>query len=190
MKILGTLSLTLALGALAACTTGPKIRVDAAPGINVAAYQTYSFLEPFGTDRSGYGTTLSGHIKSATRTQMDARGYRYVEKDGDLLVNASTRSAEKTDVSTMPGPDPWMGRYGRYGYWGGYNEQVVVSNYTEGTLVIDVVDRAKGQMIWSGAAIGRVTEKDRANIGPVISGAVGDIFAQYPKPAAGLPAAK
>jgi hypothetical protein len=90
----------------------------------------------------------------------------------------------------MPGPDPWMGyRYGRYGYWGGYNEQVVVSNYTEGTLVLDFVDRASNQMIWTGAAIGRVTEKVRDNLATAVNNVVADIFAKYPKPAVGVPAA-
>ena len=31
--------------------------------------------------------------------------------------------------------------------------------------MIDLVDRARGEMVWSGAAIGRVTEKVRENLG-------------------------
>lgn len=183
MTLARSLSLPLfaALLSLTACATGPRIRVEAAPGADLASYKTYSFMEPFGTDRSGYGTPLSRYVKDAVRSQLDTRGYRYVDKDGELLVNAGAKVADKTSVSTMPVSDPFFSyRYGRYRYWTGYREEVVVNQYTEGTLVIDLVDRARGEMVWSGAAIGRVTAKVRENLGPAVTGAVNDIFAKLP----------
>lgn len=91
----------------------------------------------FGTDRSGVATTLG---------------------------NAAVKSSEKTDVSTMSVPDPYFGyRYGRYSPWVGYNQETVVRQYTEGTLTVDPVDRARKQLVWSGAAFGRVTDKVRNN---------------------------
>jgi hypothetical protein len=81
----------LALGACAT-TSGPKVRVDADPTANMASYGSYSFIEPFGTDRSGYSTPLGNAVKQAVRREMDVRGLRYMESGGDLLVNAGAMS--------------------------------------------------------------------------------------------------
>jgi hypothetical protein len=173
----------LALGACAT-TSGPTVRVDADPTANMASYGTYSFFEPFGTDRSGAATPLGNTVKQALRREMDVRGLRYVESGGDLLVNAAIKSSEKTDVSTMSVPDPYFGyRYGRYSPWVGYNQETIVRQYTEGTLTIDLVDRARKQLVWSGAAFGRVTDKVRSNPQGAVDTAVREIFARYPKAA-------
>jgi hypothetical protein len=174
----------LVLGACAT-TSGPTVRIDADPTANMASYGTYSFFEPFGTDRSGAATPLGNTVKQALRREMDVRGLRYVESGGDLLVNAAIKSSEKTDVSTMSVPDPYFGyRYGRYSPWVGYNQETIVRQYTEGTLTIDLVDRARKQLVWSGAAFGRVTDKVRNNPQGAVDTAVREIFARYPKAAA------
>jgi hypothetical protein len=174
----------LALGACAT-TSGPTVRVDADPTANMASYGTYSFFEPFGTDRSGAATPLGNTVKQALRREMDVRGLRYVESGGDLLVNAAVKSSDKTDVSTMPTMDPYFGyRGGRYNPWVGYSQETIVRQYTEGTLTIDLVDRARKQLVWSGAAFGRVTDKVRNNPQSAVDTAVREIFARYPKAAA------
>jgi hypothetical protein len=174
----------LALGACAT-TSGPTVRIDADPTANMASYGTYSFFEPFGTDRSGAATPLGNTVKQALRREMDVRGLRYVESGGDLLVNAGVKSSDKTDVSTMPTMDPYFGyRGGRYNPWVGYSQETIVRQYTEGTLTIDLVDRARKQLVWSGAAFGRVTDKVRNNPQSAVDTAVREIFARYPKAAA------
>jgi hypothetical protein len=174
----------LALGACAT-TSGPTVRVDADPTANMASYGTYSFFEPFGTDRSGAATPLGNTVKQALRREMDVRGLRYVESGGDLMVNAGVKSSDKTDVSTMPTMDPYFGyRGGRYNPWVGYSQETIVRQYTEGTLTIDLVDRARKQLVWSGAAFGRVTDKVRNNPQSAVDTAVREIFARYPKAAA------
>jgi hypothetical protein len=151
----------------------------------MASYGTYSFFEPFGTDRSGAATPLGNTVKQALRREMDVRGLRYVESGGDLMVNAGVKSSDKTDVSTMPTMDPYFGyRGGRYNPWVGYSQETIVRQYTEGTLTIDLVDRARKQLVWSGAAFGRVTDKVRNNPQSAVDTAVREIFARYPKAAA------
>lgn len=174
----------LVLGACAT-TSGPTVRVDADPTANMASYGSYSFFEPFGTDRTGYSTPLSNAVKQAVRREMDARGLRYMESGGDLLVNAGVKSSEKTDVSTMPTMDPYFGyRGGRYNPWIGYSQETIVRQYTEGTLTLDLVDRARKQLVWSGAAFGRVTDKVRNDPQTAVDTAVREILARYPRTAA------
>lgn len=113
---------------------------------------------------------------------MDVRGLRYVESGGDLLVNAAVKSSEKTDISTMPTMDPYFGyRGGRYNPWVGYSTETIVNQYTEGTLTLDLVDRARKQLVWSGAAFGRITDKVRKDPQGTVDTAVREIMARYPK---------
>jgi len=52
-------------------------------------------------------------------------------------------------------------RRGYYGTWGGYGYGTTthINNYTEGTINVDIVDRAQKRMVWEGVAAGRVDEK-------------------------------
>ena len=51
---------------------------------------------------------------------------------------------------------------------------------TEGTLAVDLVDRARSQLVWEGAASKRVTDSTRANQDQVLDSAIADIFEQFP----------
>ena len=51
---------------------------------------------------------------------------------------------------------------------------------TEGTLGIDIVDRARNQLVWEGAASKSVTESTRQNQAEVLDAAIADVFAQFP----------
>ena len=55
-----------------------------------------------------------------------------------------------------------------------------VTQTTEGTVAIDVIDRKKNQLVWEAAAVGRVTDKTMNNLGPVVQTAVVDMFARFP----------
>ena len=54
-----------------------------------------------------------------------------------------------------------------------------MTQYTEGTLTMDIVDAARKQLAWEGTAVGRVREKDRQNLQPAIDDVMAQIFAQY-----------
>jgi len=84
---------------LAACQTGPKIRVTVDPAANLSAYKTYAFPEKAGTDRGEYSTPVTSYFKEAIRREMDARGYKFVEgESADLLVNFNANAKENVDV--------------------------------------------------------------------------------------------
>jgi hypothetical protein len=55
-----------------------------------------------------------------------------------------------------------------------------VSQYTEGTLNIDVVDRKQKQLIWEGAAIGLLNDEIPDDIEAVVQQTVRSILAEYP----------
>jgi hypothetical protein len=169
---------------LAGCASGPKVRVNADPGADLSAYQTFGFIEPFGADRAGYSTIVSGQLKTAVRRELEARGYKFAADKPQLLVNCSAKLDAKLQVDSAPTAGVVMGR-GYYGYRGGVYAawpayETRVDEYTEGTLNVDIVDGTQKRLIWEGIAVGRVSEKTRENLGPAIDSTVAEIFTKFP----------
>jgi len=181
-------AILLALLALAGCTSGPSIYVNTDPSASFSTYRTYNFMEPLGTDRPGYSSVLSEFLRIAAARELEARGYRKSDNP-DLLINFNVQTQEKVQSSTTPTGPAYGGYYGYrrgyYGVWGGY--ETTVTQYTEGTLTVDVVDAARKQLAWDGTAVGRVRETDRQNLQPAVDAVVAQIFAKFPYQAPAAP---
>lgn len=167
--------------ALAACASGPDIRTNVNPNLSFDNYRTFAFFDPLGTDQSQYSSLLSQSLKSATRRELESRGYRYEPSSPDLLVNFGARIAEKTQVTQTP----TMGYGGYYGYrgafYGGWPAyQTDVRQYKEGTLNIDLVDANRRELAWEGVAVGRVSQKALDDREAAINNVVSEIFAEFP----------
>jgi hypothetical protein len=171
---------------VAGCATGPVATADYDRSVDFSAYRTFGFLDPLGTDVAGYESLVTQTLKAATRREMEARGYAYAEANPDLLINFNAKLAKQTQVTQTPAPPMYYGyRRGIYGGWSGYGYDTQVSQYTEGTLNIDIVDARRKQLVWEGVAVGRVTEKQRQDRQTAISAAVAEIFSKYPFRAGG-----
>jgi len=171
------------LSLLAACATGPRITVEADPQADFSRYRTFAFYSPLALEARGYATPTSERVKAAARAQLEARGYRYQERDPDLLVNLNGYLQERTDVHVMPEVDyayyySYRARaYVASPYW---RDRTSVHRYTEGTLNVDIVDRARNQLVWEGVAVGRVGRMPAEERLARIDGVVADIMARYP----------
>ena len=185
-KISRFVLLTSAVMLLASCASKPTIETDYDHTIDFSQYKTYGFFNPMGIENPNYSSIYGSIFRDAISKEMESRGYR-MSDNPDLMINVSGRLQDKTKVTTTS--DPYMGggyygyRRGAYGAWGGYGygTQTHVSNYTEGTVNVDMVDRALKRMVWEGVAVGRVNEKKtneetRANI----YGGIQEMFAGYP----------
>jgi hypothetical protein len=170
---------------LAACQTRPEIRTQAAPGVDLASYHTYGFVEKPSTDTAGYKTLTTKSLEKAVSREMQARGYA-LSTHPDLLVNFKAASKDKVEGETGPGVGVGVGYggfgRGRYGWGVGVgNVYSDIRTVSEGSVTIDVVDRERNELVWSGTAVGRLTKKVLDNPGPAIDAAVTDIFARYPR---------
>jgi hypothetical protein len=184
----GLLTAAVLALALAGCATGPKIRSQTAPGGNVATYRTYGFFEKLGTDVSSYASVLSLNLKAATARELEARGYRAATSDPDLLVNFHLAQKEKVEGRSGPTFGLGFGRgWGswRSGYsWGMGVHDTDIRSTTEGTLTIDLVDRARNQIVWAGSAAGTITSKVLDDPKAAIDRTVPRIFEKFPGRAA------
>jgi hypothetical protein len=175
----------LGIGMLAvlacACASGPKVRTRAAADFVPSTYRTYGFFPSQGTDRAGYATLLTQYLEAAAERELQARGYQRSEQP-DLLVNFHIVARDKVQVTSTP--NAYYGWRRAYA-WGGMGYSNEVRSFTEGTLNVDLVDRARNQLVWEGIAVGRITEQKLQNPQPSIDGAVAAIFAQFPTKPAG-----
>ena len=169
--------------ALTACSSGPTIRVDGDPTINMANYKSFAFFDHLATDKKTYSTMITSRLKDATRRELTVRGLREDTNAPELLVNFSTNVETRTEVHSSPSSGFYGYRAGVYGAWGNYPQDVSTTHYQQGTLVIDLVDANKKQLVWQGLAEAHLTKKDIENPSATIDSVIQAIFAKYPVPA-------
>jgi len=184
-NISGGLLLLLSFISLGGCASGGNILYDYDHSADFRAYRTYNFFENAGPDTGDYQSFFSRYMIDAITIEMEQRGYTKSDNP-DLLVNFNAIMRDKTKVSTTPAPMPMGGYYGyRGGYYGGwagygYATETHVSQYTEGTFNIDIVDNAKKQLVWEAVGVGRVSEDDLENLQQGVMEGVPKFFAGYP----------
>lgn len=165
---------------LSGCASTPRVSTQAAPDANLPSFKTFGFYSPLGTDKGNYGSLLSQKLKTATRTALESKGLTYKEQDADLLVNFNITTTQKTDVNTMPTGYGYGWRGGYYSPWVGYNN-VSVHQYTEGELVVDLIDQTQKKMVWEGTATAIVNNDPQKNA-EKINRAITEMFREFPAP--------
>ena len=184
-KLFRVILVLITFALMTACASSTKIHSDYDHSVDFSQYKTYGYYSPMGIENPNYSSLLGQMFRDAIDTQMKQRGY--VESSNpDVLFNVSARMEDKTRVTTTS--DPMMHGGGYYGYrggmydpWGGYGygTSTHVSQYTQGTVNIDMVDPRMKRMLWEGVAIGRVNEKNDNLREDVMTG-VAEMFAGYP----------
>lgn len=88
-------------------------------------------------------------IRTALDSQLVGHGYSRDSSGPDFLVAYHAATRARTSLEGWGyGPGRWRG--GR----------VDVNQYTEGTLIVDMVDAASKQLVWRGTATGTIQLKD------------------------------
>ena len=171
---------------LTACASGPQIQTNYDPSVDFSNYRTYGFFNPMSIEGDNYSTIYGAVFRETIGREMEARGYARSDEP-DLVINVSASMQEKIQVTQTSAAPYYGGYYGyRVGYydpWGGYgwNTQTHVNQYTEGTVNVDVVDRAQKRMVWEGVAIGRLKENlTNEEVRERISNGVASMFEEYP----------
>ena len=175
--------------ALAGCSSsGGNIISDHDRSAPFGSYKTYNFMEGAGPDTGNYQSFFSQYMITAITLEMEQRGYTKSD-DPDLLVNFNAILQDKTKVTTSPAPTMGGGYGSYYGYrgshygaWGGYGyaTETRVSQYTEGTFNIDLIDAKKHQLVWEAVGVGKVTEKKLENLEESVMNGVPRFFSLYP----------
>jgi hypothetical protein len=190
-KVTRALSITLvATLILSACAASPKVFVNQDPNADFTKYKTYNFMARLGTDdKEGYHSILSQYLMNSTAHELEARGY-VKASNPDLAIDFELFTQEKIRSTSSPSMSGGYrgGAYGNRGYGAYGSYDTTVTQYTEGTLSILLIDATtdKKQLVWEIAAQGRITDSLRKNLEERITAGVKDLFTRYPYYAAGF----
>jgi hypothetical protein len=127
---------------------------------------------------------IDDRIVAAIDAQLAAKGLTKVESDPDVFVVYHMAFDKEKDITTFS--SGYGGGYGPYGWgwgggWAGGTTTTQVRDILIGTLVIDLADAKKGQLVWRGIGVKEVNtqakpEKREKNI----NDAVKKILKNYP----------
>jgi hypothetical protein len=161
---------------LISCSTSIKVQTDYTEGTNYEKYKTYKIVE-VEADKTGINEITLTRVINAVKREMESKGFSK-SNNPDLEVHLIGLVANKVDT------DVYTDYYGR-GYYRrsfGYgipSTRVDVTEYKEGTLIIDLVDAEKGQLVWQGIGTARMNEDPKGRAERV-NKAVMQILREYP----------
>jgi hypothetical protein len=153
------------LGSLVtACVSGPPTpTIDYKADYDFKAVKKIAFYAESGQVLGDNPLKISDiqhdRIDDALSFALRNKGYEIVEdaSKADMLVSWSLFTQNKTSVQTWNTPGVgYAGYYGRYNRYAGYNcwscvgnqTEVTVSNYTEGTFIVDMIDPRLKKSVW------------------------------------------
>ena len=146
-----------ALVALAGCA-GVSYNYDFDPGIDFAGYQTYVWVQPsqdLGQNPRGVDQLIERRIMAAVDDQMSAKGYRKIERgQPDFAVNFLLTTQQNVNYTTYY--SGWGYRGGWYGGMG--SSHTTATEWTEGTLILDIFDAGAKELVWRGTATAELQE--------------------------------
>jgi hypothetical protein len=156
------------------------VDVDYDHNTNFGQYRTFAFQLGRNTSYQGAldinNTQVENLIKDAITAKLAARGLQPSADNPDLIITYSTAIQEKSEVRSFT---PVGYTYWGDGLWGpGYNE-VLVTNYNEGTIIIDVIDAKNHQLIWRANCKDRVSNKPKKSM-KFINKSMEEAFQKFP----------
>jgi hypothetical protein len=163
-------SLAVLVLMLAGCASGPTIVANTNPGTDFSTFKTYNFFQPLGTDRAGgVRTPLSSRLMSSMNRELTSRGMALSDSP-NLLVDFVVSAEDRIDVRSTPSHTVHRSHWSRgFSTWPTYN--TTVRQYTEGSLIVDLIDPATNTLVGEGGAQNRInsTEFTQQQIDEIVS---------------------
>lgn len=156
---------------LSSCNT-VRVSSDFDRSANFDQYKSFAFHEKGLADLKMNDLDKRRVVSAITQTlQSKGMTMAQYETAADLIINIAAKNKTRVDID--PWYDPWWG-WGPM--WGG---QQRVSQYKEGTLILDFVDRRNNTLVWQGIGQGLNVSnlESKAEKIPV---AVEEILEKYP----------
>ena len=170
MKISKLLFLPIIALIITSCSS-VKVTTDYDTKVDFNQYKTFAFYKK-GIDKAAISDLDKKRIMRAVESELIAKGMTK-SATPDILVSLFTKSREKININD----NMYGGFY--YPYYYGMN-RMSVSQYTEGTLFVDLLDAKKKELVWQGVGTGALkmnnVEKREARVKEFVN----EIMAKYP----------
>ena len=165
MKTRSISLLSLALAATLMGCASTQVQTDWDRSTQFSKYNTYTWLETPRMQAMQQATLFDRRLRAAVEEQLAAKGMQKADAaaDADVFLVYDAAVEGKIDVKQR-------------GYFG---RQLDVTEYKEGTLLIDVVDAKTRTLVWRGTATDDVSDRELSS--EKISKAVAKMFSRFPK---------
>lgn len=154
MRTIARFVVALMLACLAC--SGVRVTTDFDPSADFTRVRSYAWLdERSGVqgDRADVTSLLDRRVRRSVDAELQRKGLSAVGRaEADVLVTYHLGVETKLDVNTI---DTGYG-YGRSRYRAGVSTHTTVTEYQEGTLLIDVIEPKSKQLIWRGSGQARI----------------------------------
>lgn len=172
-------ALVLAMSGLAGCeSAGGNVSVLQSSSVALAPGSTYAWAPVNDAVRTSADPRIANDIaqerlRTAVESALAAKGFRKVSDPGAAQLLATyhvgLENRAETRVDSYGGaPVRACGFRGCVSGWGMYGPpQIDVRdiNYVQGTLILDLVDRASGKLAWRATSDKRVDKDDATQAG-------------------------
>lgn len=159
---------------LSACSS-VSVKTDFDHATSFSQYHTYT-LAPSAEPIAMSPSTESA-LRETLRSSLSLHGVTETDANADLHIVRHISAKDKIVAYPTSAGMPY--RYGRYGMWaGGPYYGVDISQYTEGTLILDFIDAKTQKLVFRG--IGTGTVSDPETNAERVKEAVEKIVQQYP----------
>ena len=182
------LIVVLAVG-LAGCST-ISVSTDYDTSRDFAALKRFTWMAPqqkLVVDPLVDNDLMGNRIRQSVITELKARGYVQAgEGEGaDFFITYHVTAEDKISATTF------HGSYGYYPCWQGcggltpgFDADVIVQQYKQGTFMLDVIDPASEKLMWRGIAEKRLTSGTPGERDEAVRAIVSAILSRFP-PAVG-----
>ena len=171
----------LALVAAVACGGRMVTGADFDPAVGMGEPRTFSWgladELPVGDPRLDQNPFFVNRMHAAIERELAARGVRYVELGGDLLVHHHAAVRSRVDVLRVDEQAGYSQAYGQ-------GPATELYRYDEGTFLVDVADRRTRRIVWRGWARADLmgTLDDAPRFVELLDRAVAGMFERFPLP--------
>ncbi len=152
-----------------ACSSS-RVQTDFDHQADFKTYSTFAWYqaEENGGPTEGPSQIVDGRIRRAIEENLQAKGLSRAEPgEADLAVTYYASLSSQMQFRTSGwgyghgwGWGPHWG-FG-YGFWPGWTT-TTVHTYHEGTIIIDLIDREKNQLVWRGVTTRVLGKKSHSN---------------------------
>ncbi len=156
-----------------ACTPVRIVSTETNPESDFSIYQTYNFY----TDDARLASNPNLRVlMDAISREMNQRGFT-LDDSPDLMINIAVDKEEKVQTRETDFRDAPVYMGTRNYSW--QSEEIVVREYEEGTVKLDLVDTDQGALVWQGIAAGTV-DGNQAKMKSRIDKAIDLLFRNFP----------
>ncbi len=152
----------ITLAMVTACATEPRVQSNHDGDLDFSQYEAFNFSSPTAIENPDLKGQLELYFSAAVEQQMRLKGLVRSDQP-DVLINVSVDvddvSAPPARANNCPRYDDYYSRRTADSYAGEGRRPMCI--YTEGTILIDMVDVALNRKIWEGVSRVRMDDKDR-----------------------------